>query len=221
MSPAIHDPAARGTLRQNPEAHVKRLHRPDLYCWSVFDESRNLDFHSVLWVRPGGNVAIDPLPLSPHDRKHLDALGGVALVVITNSDHTRDAESLARRWDARIAGPRAERDGFPFACDLWLGDGDEPLPGLRVLALEGSKTPGELALLLDGTTLVTGDLVRAHEGGHLTMLPQPKLRDVAAAALSVQRLAALPDIEAVLVGDGWPIFRGAGDALRELARTLR
>jgi hypothetical protein len=199
---------------------VKRLHRPDLYGWSGFDESRNLDFHSVLWVRPGGNVAIDPLPLSPHDRKHLDTLGGVALVIITNSDHMRDAESLARGYDARLAGPRAERDAFPFACDLWLGDDDEPVPGLRVLALDGSKTPGELALLLDATTLVTGDLVRAHEGGHLTMLPQPKLSDVAAATRSVQRLAALPEIDAVLVGDGWPIFRGAGDALRELAAGL-
>ena len=75
---------------------MKRLHRTDLYGWSAFDETRNLDFHSVLWVRPGGNVAIDPLPLSPHDRKHLDALGGVAFVVVTNADHVRNAEWLAR-----------------------------------------------------------------------------------------------------------------------------
>ena len=104
---------------------MKRLHRPDLFCWSAFDESRNLDFHSLLWTRAGGNVAIDPLPLSPHDRKHLDELGGVGLVVVTNSDHTRNAEWLARTYDARLAGPRAERDDFPLRCDLWLGDGDE------------------------------------------------------------------------------------------------
>jgi hypothetical protein len=199
---------------------MKRLHRPDLYGWSIFDETRDLDFHSVLWVRPGGNVAIDPLPLSPHDRKHLDALGGVAFVVVTNADHVRNAEWLARTCDARLAGPRAERDEFPFACDLWLADGDEPVPGLRVLALEGSKTAGEMALVLEGTTLITGDLVRAHEGGRLTTLPQPKLRDAAAAARSVRRLAALPGIEAVLVGDGWPIFRHGGAALRELAESL-
>ena len=199
---------------------MKRMHRPDLFGWSVFDESRDLDFHSLLWVRPGGNVAIDPLPLSPHDRKHLDELGGVGLVVVTNSDHTRNAEWLARTYDARLAGPRAERDDFPLRCDLWLGDGDQPVPGLQAIALEGSKTPGELAFVLDGTTLVTGDLVRAHEGGRLTTLPAAKLRDAAAAARSVCRLAALPGIDAVLVGDGWPIFRGAGDALRELAEGL-
>jgi glyoxylase-like metal-dependent hydrolase (beta-lactamase superfamily II) len=141
-------------------------------------------------------------------------------VVVTNSDHTRNAEWLARSFDARLAGPRAERDDFPLRCDVWLGDGDEPAPGLRAVALEGSKTPGELALVIDGTTLVTGDLVRAHEGGRLATLPAAKLRDAAAAARSVRRLAALPDIEAVLVGDGWPIFRGGAAALRELAESL-
>lgn len=199
---------------------MKRLHRPELFGWSAFDESRNLDFHSVLWVRPGGNVAIDPLPLSPHDREHLAQLGGVALVVVTNSDHTRAAEPLAKECGARLAGPAAERASFPFACDLWLADNDEPVPGLVALALDGSKTPGELALVIERTTLVTGDLVRAHEGGRLTTLPAAKLRDVARAEASVRRLAALDGIDAVLVGDGWPIFRGAGAALRELAESL-
>lgn len=199
---------------------MKRLHRPDLFGWSAFDESRNLDFHSVLWVRDGGNVAIDPLALTPHDRAHLAALGGVSLVIVTNSDHVRAAAALAQEHGARLAGPAAERETFPFACDLWLADGDEPLPGLRAFALDGSKTPGELALVLEGTTLVTGDLVRAHEGGRLTTLPAAKLRDAAAAAASVRRLAALPGIDAVLVGDGWPIFRSAGAALRELADQL-
>lgn len=196
---------------------MKRLHRPDLFGWSVFDESRNLDFHSVLWVRAGANVAIDPLPLTPHDSKHLTDLGGLALVVVTNSDHTRAAAALAKEFGARLAGPAAERATFPFACDLWLGDGDEPVPGLTTIALDGSKTAGELALVIERTTLVTGDLVRAHEGGRLTTLPAAKLRDAAQAAASVRRLAALPDVDAVLVGDGWPIFRGAGAALRELA----
>jgi hypothetical protein len=67
---------------------------------------------------------------------------------------------------------------------------------------------------------VTGDLVRAHEGGRLTTLPAAKLRDVARAAASVRRLAALANVDAVLVGDGWPIFRGGGAALRELTGTI-
>ena len=74
---------------------MKRLHRDDIYGWSVFDERLDIDFHSVVWVRPDGNVVIDPLPLSEHDRSHLEQLGSVSTIVITNSDHTRASKPLA------------------------------------------------------------------------------------------------------------------------------
>jgi hypothetical protein len=199
---------------------MKQLHRPDLFGWSCFDEARNIDFHSVLWLRPEGNVAIDPLPQSPHDARHCQALGGVSLIVVTNSDHVRAAEVLAGAYAAPIAGPRAERDRFPIACQRWLGDGDEPVPGLLVYELHGSKTPGELALLLDRTSLITGDLVRGHSGGALNLLPDAKLADKAAATRSVARLAAIAGVQAVLVGDGWPVFRDGSRLLAELSASL-
>lgn len=195
---------------------MKRLHRPELFGWSRFDEARNIDFHSVLWVRPDGNVVIDPLPLSPHDAAHLKTLGGAAWIVITNSDHVRDARALAEATGARVLGPAGERASFPIPCAGWLSDGDEPVAGLRALALDGSKTPGELALLIDDATLVTGDLVRAHEAGALTLLPDAKLTNRQEALRSVQRLAELPRVEAVLTGDGWPVFQGAKHALSAL-----
>jgi hypothetical protein len=182
---------------------MKSLHRPDLYAWSTFDEARNLDFHSLLWVRSEGNVVVDPLPLTPHDRRHLDALGGVAWIVVTNSDHLRTAVALASETGAKIAGPVGERDVFP--ADRWLSEGDELVLGLFAYEMRGSKTPGELALVLEGDTLITGDLVRAHRAGSLCLLPDAKLTDKAAALASVARLAALP-VRAVLVGDGYQVF---------------
>ena len=91
---------------------------------------------------------------------------------------------------------------------------------LVVHEVAGSKTPGELALVLDGTTLVTGDLIRAHEGGRLCLVPDAKLADPGAARSSARRLAALPGIESVLVGDGWPVFRHGAEALRELVDSF-
>ena len=79
-----------------------------------------------------------------------------------------------------------------------------------------AKTPGELALIVEGSTLITGDLVRAHEAGRLCLLPAAKLIDPDAARASVERLADLGTIDAVLTGDGWPVFRHGGEALREL-----
>ena len=193
---------------------MKQLHRPDLYSWSVFDESRNVDFHGVAWVRPEGNVLVDPLPMSEHDMAHLERLGGAALIVLTNSDHVRGARELASRFGAELCGPSAERDTFPVPCARWLGDGDEAVPGLRAIEMHGSKTPGELALLLEDTTLVTGDLVRGHVGGRLNLLPDAKLADRELAVASVKRiLNEHPQIDAVLVGDGWPVFHDGARAL--------
>ena len=194
---------------------MKRLHRNDLYGWSLFDEGRNIDFHSVLWVRPGGNVVIDPLPLSEHDQAHLESLGSVSTIVITNSDHERASKSLADATGARIVGPEGERERL--ACDAWLGDGDEVVAGLTAITLEGSKTRGELALLLEETTLITGDLIRAHEAGKLCLLPDDKLSDKEKAVASLRRLADRAPIETVLTGDGWPVFRGGAQALADLA----
>lgn len=196
---------------------MKSLHRPDLYSWSTFDEARNVDFHGVCWVREEGNVLIDPLPMSVHDLAHLAEVGGVDHIIITNSDHIRAAEALKARFGATVYGPAAERGGF--SADRWVGEG-EVLPGLVAVELHGSKTPGELALVLQGTTLITGDLVRAHRAGALMMLPDAKLTDRRAASASVRRLADLPGIEAVLVGDGWQVFSGGGRLLQELAARV-
>ncbi len=199
---------------------MKLLHRDDLFGWSVFDEARNIDFHSILWRRSSGNVIIDPLPLSDHDENHARTLGDVALVVVTNSDHVRAAEERRKAAGAEIVGPVGEKDDFPVACDRWVGEGDDIVEGLGVIEMHGSKTPGELALVLERETLITGDLVRGQRAGQLNILPAEKLSDPKAAAESVQRLADLPDIWAVLPGDGWPIFRNGHESLQLLAKKL-
>jgi hypothetical protein len=199
---------------------MKNLHKPHLYCWSSFDTERNVDFNSYLWVREGGNVVVDPMPMSDHDLAHIEQLGGVAWIVITNSDHVRDSRALADRWGAKLAAPAAERDSLELPIARWLTEGDELVGGMRIFELHGSKTPGELALLLEGDTLITGDLVRAHRAGSLMVLPDAKLRDRKKACQSVSRLAAIESVAAVLVGDGWPVIREGHARLRELADSL-
>ena len=199
---------------------MKQLHRKDLFGWSEFNQDRNLDFHSVLWVREPGNVLIDPLPLSDHDLMHLKTLGGASIIVITNSDHCRDAENIAALTGAKIVGPAGEQESFPIACDRWIAENDEIVPGLIAYQLEGSKTPGELALVLENSTLITGDLIRSHIAGELCLLPDAKLSDLVLAQKSVARLASLPAIDTVLTGDGWPVFRHGNAALKRLLEVL-
>jgi len=199
---------------------MKALHRPDLWAWSQFDEARNVDFNSYVWVTNAGNVVVDPMPMSPHDRAHLTELGGAKWIVITNSDHIRDSVALAEATGAELLGPAGERADFTVPCSRWLASGDDVVAGMRALTVDGSKTAGELALLIGDHTLITGDLVRAHRGGSLMMLPPEKLSDVAAARTSVAGLLAHANVEAVLVGDGWPVFRDGHARLKELVDSF-
>ena len=198
---------------------MKTLHRPDLYAWSSFDTERNVDFNSVFWARPGGNVAVDPMPLTAHDRAHIAALGGLAWIVITNADHVRDSVALAEATGAQICAPRAET-AITSRVDRWLDDRDEVVAGLEVVAMPGSKTPGEVALVLDKTTLITGDVIRAHQADRLHLLPAGRLTDADAVRAAIRGIVDLFPIETVLVGDGWPMFRGAAERLRALVDAV-
>ena len=200
---------------------MKALHRSGFFGWTEFNPERNLDFHSVLWVRPEGNIAFDPLPLSEHDQAHLLSLGKLAIICVSNSDHLRDALFLAELTGAEVWAPSAEEDIATYACQRWLKDSEEPIPGLKIFAMQGSKTPGELAFLIQGHTLITGDLLRAHQAGQLCLLPDSKLTDKTAARRSVQRFSELNDLQAILTGDGWPIFRDANKILTELLETFK
>ena len=199
---------------------MKILHKNNLFCWSQFDEDRNIDFHSYLWVRDEGNVVFDPLPLSDHDENHLTSLGKVSYIIISNSDHIRNSERLAEKTGAEIWGPAGEKDSFPIKCSKWLSEGKRVINGLDVYSLSGSKTDGELAFIIEGNTLITGDLIRAHSGGKLCMLPDVKLQNVDHAKNSVKRLASIRGINAVLPGDGWPVFTNGEQALSELIVSI-
>ncbi|HIA46412.1 MAG TPA: MBL fold metallo-hydrolase, partial [Candidatus Hydrogenedentes bacterium] len=185
---------------------MKSLHLPNLFTWTDFNEERNIDFNSVLICLDGDNIVIDPLPLGEHDLSHLKQLGGIDWIVLTNSDHIRDAAELRQHFNAKVAGPAGEKEGFGYDCDRWLKHGDDMADVLKVIVMDGSKTSGELCLLYDDQTLITGDLIRAHKPQSLMVLPDAKLKDPQAALESIRRLTEYTQIETVLVGDGWHLF---------------
>jgi len=191
-----------------------------MFQWSAFDAARNVDFHGTLLVLPTGNLVFDPMPLSEHDAAHVASLGGVAWVNISNADHVRAAADFKARFGAQIGAPAAEMLHPAYGgleVDYWFG-GDELLEcGVRMVPMAGSKTKGEVAFVMPGgDTIVTGDLVRSHQGGSLNLLPEPKLSDRAAALASVRSLLELPELRHVVVGDGYPVFHLGREALTSL-----
>ncbi len=199
---------------------MKALSRENIYCWSTFSEEHQIDFHSFLLYLIEGNILIDPLPFSAQDEKDLLDLGPVAWIIVTNSDHLRAAEQISKELGVPIYAPAGEEDAFSCRVVRWLKDGDYVAPELKIFALEGSKTDGELAILFEEKTLITGDLIRSHEEGKLTLLPDEKLKDKTKAIASVRRLAELPNLETVLVGDGWPVLENGQARLADLLKSL-
>ncbi len=200
---------------------MKQLMFEDLYTWSIFSEMRQLDFNGHLWVRPEGNVLIDPVPMSAADLEQFDALGGAGWVVITNQDHEREAAFFQERTSARVVAHEEDAGALSTAVDQKVADGDEIVAGLRAIHLRHGKSPGELALYWPQKKAVfAGDLVVGAPMGRFTLLMDEKLKDPPRAALELRKLLEL-DFDALLVGDGHSIFQDARQRLVECLEERR
>ena len=180
--------------------------------WSAWQPERNLHFNSFFIERPDGNLAIDPLPLTEADAAEIERRGGLGWIVITNRDHERGARVLAERFGAKIAASDGDAPLLSGPVDRQLHDG-EAFAGATVIALDGLKSPGEIALhFREQRAIVVGDALWGDPAGSLRLMPDQKLADPARAALSLRRLGARHPLQ-LLVGDGACIFGGAYEAL--------
>ena len=53
---------------------MKALALDGFYSWTRYNHEKGMDFNGHLWVRPGGNVLIDPVPMDADDFAHLQKL---------------------------------------------------------------------------------------------------------------------------------------------------
>jgi len=191
--------------------------------WGEYQPDRHIDFNGFHWQSPAGGVLIDPMPLDEAQLEELRSLGGAAWIVVTNREHLRAAPQLREALGARVLAPAEERERLcDDAChiDGWFSSTADLPPELgaclQVVPLHGGKSPMEPALYLAPLqALYFADLVRSHASGALRLLPDEKIRDRAAVLTSLREVADLP-VEAVLLGDGDGLYRGADEALREL-----
>ncbi len=196
-----------------------------VHTWPVWQADKRIDFNGFLWTRPKGNLLIDPMPLTDDQRAFLDERGGAARILVTNADHLRAAPELKAALGAELLAPQGDRERFGEHAPLidhWF---DDVLPGeLAALAevrpLRGGKGPVEPALYLTAERAwLFGDLVRSHVSGRLMLLPEAKSTDPAQMAADVRALAG-HEVDAVLLGDGDSLFRGAAEAWAELQASL-
>lgn len=202
---------------------LKKTSLPGLSYWSRPQPERGIDFNGFLWVRPTGNVLIDPLELDAQEVEALRREGGASWILLTNFDHLRAAPALRAALGAQVLAPAEERARFgreAAQVDQWY-EQQRDLPAdlsdeLQVFALRGGKSAFEAAFYLEAArTLIFGDLVRCHLSGALRLLPDEKLADRRAAIESLLPLREL-DVRAVLLGDGDCFFHAGDRALAQL-----
>jgi uncharacterized cupin superfamily protein len=173
-------------------------------------------FNSYLFERDGGCVAVDPLPLDDESLAHIEKLGSIRTIVLTNRDHERDAENLRQRFGARILASAAEAPLFAVSIDATFGDRDEIFAGAYAVSIPHGKTAGEVALSLpQARAAVVGDALIGSPAGGLSLLPDAKLANREQFVFALRRLWEL-QLESLLLGDGQPLFGGADSAIGAL-----
>lgn len=195
---------------------MQRLAIAGVRSWSRWQPDRGMFFNSYLIERAGGNLAVDPLALDEADVRELESLGGIAVVVLTNRDHEREAAQIRSRFGARVLASEIEAPLFGLPLDGTFRDGQEVSDGVVALGLPHGKTPGEVALHLpELRTAIVGDAIVGTPAGSLCLLADDKLADREAFVLALRRLWALR-LESLLLCDGAPLFAGADDAIGTL-----
>ncbi len=180
--------------------------------WSAWQPDRNVFFNSYFIGHADGNVVIDPLALDERDTAEIEAHGGVSWVVITNRDHQRASAQIVDRFRAKVATGAREASLLRLHVDRLL-EPREAIGPAEVIALDGFKTAGEIALSLNPLrTVIVGDALWGDPAGSLRLMSDDKLIDPRAAALSLRALR-VERPKHVLVGDGAPIFEHGYEAL--------
>ncbi len=194
--------------------------QPGIFTWSLLSEPHGYDFNGTLVVHSEGNLCIDPVEPSESVLGQLTSKG-VSRILITNRNHTRDANRVREATGAEVV-IHPEDAGYArdhgSAIDAELKTGARAGP-FSVVGVPG-KSPGEIALHDPARRLlVVGDVVIGNPPGRLCLLPEHVMDDPARLRASVRSLLEL-DFDVLLVGDGVPILEGGRARLLELVASF-
>ena len=139
--------------------------------------------------------------------EHTDApLKGILL---TNVHHERASKKFKERFSVPVFIHDNDRQGLESASDNSFRGDENTFCGMKVIAFQNQKSPGESAFLLEQEKiLIIGDALIGKVPGQVNLLPPDKYRDIIQAREGLQILRQL-DFNHLLVGDGTSIIAGA------------
>jgi glyoxylase-like metal-dependent hydrolase (beta-lactamase superfamily II) len=193
---------------------------PHIFEWSWYSEEKGYNFNGHVVIAPRNNVIIDPPPLNESDLAWLEQHLPYQAILLTNRDHTREADMLRKQFGIPIYAPELDAPHMEIKADRTYQDQDM-LPGkVKAIHIPDNKSPGETALWLgEGKDLlILGDALVAKQPGRLTLMPPEKYADAKKAREGIRAL--LPyTFDAILVGDGHSILTGGKEAVLQFLQS--
>lgn len=195
-------------------------HRAGAVHYCGWASRRSFGASSYLIVRPGGNVLIDSPRYNAPLARRIEALGGLAAIVLTHRDDVADHD----RWAARFGCPRwihaADADAAPTAERQLQGERSLQLDDdLRLIPTPG-HTAGSLVALLGGQILFSGDHLWWNEDHRAVVASRAYCWwDWPSQLASVVKLRDL-DVRWLLPGHGGRRCFAAGEWSLQIERTL-
>jgi glyoxylase-like metal-dependent hydrolase (beta-lactamase superfamily II)/ferredoxin len=168
-------------------------------------------FGASAWLvaHPDGNILVDSPRFTRALVTPMEAMGGIAHVVLTHRDDVADADRYAEHFGARVWIHEDDRSAAPYATDLIRGSGEaEIADGFLAIPVPG-HTKGSVVFLADGRYLFSGDsLAWSHHREDLVAFSGACWYSWSAQTESLRRLCESHRFGWVLPGHG---ARVAGD----------
>ena len=158
--------------------------------------------HSFLVTRPDGNLMIDSPRFNRPLADSIDALDGIAHVLLSHRDDVADAGRWAERYGARVWIGETDADAAPYATDLTGVESVTVIsPGAVSIPAPG-HTQGHVLYHVDDRVLFTGDTLHwNHRRGEFDVFPKQTFFSWAALADTMDLIAAL-NVEWMFAGHG-------------------
>jgi glyoxylase-like metal-dependent hydrolase (beta-lactamase superfamily II) len=168
----------------------------------------------------GGQVLIDPLPLTAAALARLEQRGPVKGIALTIQSHQRSAWRYRDKFGAKVWAPQGAQ-GLEQKPDHEYRDGDQLPGGLSAIHLPGPAFSGHGLLweAAGGKVLFCGDLL-ARSGAGLQFVSDRYMDAPAQARESARRLLSLP-IVLLCPGHGAPVRGKVREAIEGLLERDR
>jgi glyoxylase-like metal-dependent hydrolase (beta-lactamase superfamily II)/ferredoxin len=180
-------------------------------------------FGASAWlaVRPEGNILVDAPRFTQALVTPIEAMGGLAHVVLTHRDDVADADRYADHFGARVWIHEDDRSAAPYATDLIRGSEEVVIaPGFSAIPVPG-HTKGSVVFLADGRYLFSGDsLAWSHQRHDLVAFSGACWYSWSAQTESLRRLAEDHRFAWVLPGHGARVSGNPDDLHERLDRLL-